>query len=188
MVAMAEKTDDELLVEKFSRGDETAFDRIVERYSTDVGVLANRLLGWPGEVEDVSQDVFLAAYLGLKRFRGECSLKSWLFTITINKCRSHGRRRMLRVRTSSRAADKAPLASAQTASTNPMDAETFNRVRNAVGALPAKYREPVVLKYIEELATDEIARILGISQNALHVRLSRARRHLKRHLDSRMER
>ena len=185
---MAEMIDDELLVEKFSRGDESVFDRIVERYSADVGALANRLLGWPGEVEDVSQEVFLAAYLGLKRFRCECSLKSWLFTITINKCRSHRRRQMLRLRMSSRAADKAPLPSEQTASSNPMDAETFNRLRNAVGALPAKYREPVVLKYIEELGADEIARILGISQNALHVRLSRARKHLKRHLGSRMER
>jgi len=184
---MVEKTDDELLVEEFSRGDETAFDRIVERYSTGVGALANRLLGWPGEVEDVSQEVFLAAYLGLKRFRGECSLKSWLFTITMNKCRSHRRRQLLRLRTSSQVADKAKPPSAQTASTNPMDAETFNRVRNAVGALPAKYREPVVLRYIEELGADEIARILGISQNALHVRLSRARKHLKQHLDSRME-
>ena len=188
MVAMAEKTDDGLLIEKFSRGDESAFDRIVERYSTDVGALANRLLGWPGEVEDVSQEVFLAAYLGLKRFRGECSLRSWLFTITINKCRSHGRRQLLRLRTSSQVADKVQSPSAQTESSSPVDAETLNRLRNAVAALPAKYREPVVLKYIEELGTDEIARILGISQNALHVRLSRARRRLKQHLDSRMER
>ncbi|UCF14069.1 MAG: RNA polymerase sigma factor [Phycisphaerales bacterium] len=185
---MAETIDDELLVEKFIQGDESAFDRIVERYSTDVGALANRLLGWPGEVEDVSQEVFLAAYLGLKRFRGECTLKSWLFTITINKCRSHQRRQLLRLRTSSRAADKAPLPLAQTAGSNSMDTEAFNRVRSAVAALPAKYREPVVLKYIEELSTDEITRILGISQNALHVRLSRAREHLKQHFNSRMER
>ena len=184
IVAMAETIEDELLVEKFSRGDESAFDRIVERYSTDVGVLANRLLGWPGEVEDVSQEVFLAAYLGLRRFRGQCSLKSWLFTITINKCRSHRRRKLLRLRTSSRAAGNAPLPSMRTAGSNPMDVETFNRVRSAVAALPAKYREPVVLKYIEELGTDEIARILGISQNALHVRLSRARSRLKQHLNN----
>lgn len=179
---MAEKTDDELLVEKFSRGDESAFDRIVERYSTDVGALANRLLGWPGEVEDVSQDVFLAAYLGLKKFRGDCSLKSWLFTITINKCRSHRRRQMLRLRISWRPADGIPALSAHARRMNPIDAETFNRIRNAVAALPAKYREPVVLKYVEELETHEIARILGISQNALHVRLSRARERLKQKL------
>jgi RNA polymerase sigma-70 factor (ECF subfamily) len=174
---------DELLVDKFSRGDESAFDRIVERYSTDVGALANRLLGWPGEVEDVSQEVFLAAYLGLKKFRCDCSLKSWLFTITVNKCRSHRRRRLLRLGTSSRAADKAPSLSTQTAGTNPMDTETFNHVRSAVAALPAKYREPVVLKYLEEIDTDEIARILGISQNTLHVRLSRARERLRQELN-----
>ncbi len=188
MVVMAETIDDELLVQKFSRGDESAFDRIVERYSTDVGALANRLLGWPGEVEDVSQEVFLAAYLGLKRFRRQCSLRSWLFTITINKCRSHRRRQMLHLRTACRAADRTISPSAQAAIGNPMDKETFNRVRSAVAALPVRYREPVVLKYIEELGTDEVASILGISRNALHVRLSRARRRLKQHLDSRMER
>jgi len=60
---MAEKIDDELLIEKFRRGDESAFERIVERYSVDVATLANRLLGWPGEVEDVTQEIFLAAFL-----------------------------------------------------------------------------------------------------------------------------
>lgn len=184
---MAENADDGLLVEKFRRGDESAFDKIVERYSADVGALANRLLGWPGEVEDVSQEVFIAAYLGLKKFRCDCSLKSWLFTITINKCRSHRRRQMLRLRKLARVADEAPLPSAQTADINPMDKETFTRVRKAMAALPARYREPLVLKYIEELGTDEIGRILGISQNALHVRLSRARKHLKRNLEKKAE-
>ena len=185
---MTEMIDDELLVEQFSRGDESVFDRIVERYSPDVGALANRLLGWPGEVEDVSQEVFLAAYLGLKRFRCECSLKSWLFTITINKCRSHRRKQLLHLRTSSRAVDKAPSPPAQTAHENAMDAETFNRVRFAVAALPAMYREPVVLRYLQELPIDEIGQILGISQNALHVRLSRARKHLKGNLNNQIER
>lgn len=185
---MAEMIDDELLVEQFSRGDESVFDRIVERYSPDVGALANRLLAWPGEVEDVSQEVFLAAYLGLKRFRYKCSLKSWLFTITLNKCRSHRRKQLLHLRTSSRAAYKSPSPSAETACKNPMDAETFNRVRSAVAALPAKYREPVVLRYLQELPIDEIGHILGISQNALHVRLSRARKRLKGNLNNEIER
>ena len=93
---MAEKIDDELLVEQFRSGDESAFERIVERYSADVAALANRLLGWPCEVDDVTQEIFLAAFLGLKKFRCECSLKSWLFTITINKCRSYWHRWKLR--------------------------------------------------------------------------------------------
>ena len=179
--------DDELLVEQFSRGDESAFERIIECYSADIAALANRLLGWPGDVEDVTQEVFFAAYLGLKRFRGECSLKSWLFTIAINKCRSHRRRQLLRLRTLSRAAEKRRLPLASTASKNPTDMEILNRVRSAVAALPARYREPVVLRYLQELSTDEIAQILGISQNALHVRLSRARKHLKENLSKQIE-
>jgi len=111
---MAEMINDEFLVKQFTQGarakpwtgssrlsdgaedvdrieppfGRAAFDRIVERYSAEVVVLANRLLGWPGDVEDVVQDIFLAVFVGLKKFRCECTLKSWLFTITINKCRS----------------------------------------------------------------------------------------------------
>ena len=173
---MAEKIDDELLIEQFRRGDESAFERIVERYSADVATLANRLLGWPGEVEDVTQEIFLAAFLGLKKFRCECSLKSWLFTITINKCRTY-RYKRLYLRRFSKEFDKVRLPSV--CEKNVMDADQFSRVRRAVLELPAKYREPVVLRYLQELGTDEISRILGISKNTLHVRLSRARKRLE---------
>jgi RNA polymerase sigma factor (sigma-70 family) len=178
---MAEKIDDELLIEQFRRGDESAFERIVERYSAEIAVLANRLLGWPGEVEDVTQEIFLAAFLGLKKFRCECSLRSWLFTITINKCRSYRYKWKLR----HLQAIPIPingigmrLPHAAEAGCSPMNAEDFQCVRLAVAALPARYREPVVLKYLQELNTDEISRILGISRNTLHVRLSRARKRL----------
>ncbi len=179
---MADTIDDEHLVKQFNRGDESAFDRIVERYSSDIAALANRLLGWSGEVEDVTQDIFLAAFLGLKKFRCECSLKTWLFTITVNKCRSYRYKRMLHRRRISQAADKAFLTSAGAADKTPMDSETFNRVRRAIQALPAKYREPVVLRYLQELPTDQISRVLDISKNTLQVRLNRARSHLRKDL------
>ena len=63
-----------------------------------------------------------------------------------------------------------------------MDFEVFDRVRQAVKTLPVKCREPIVLKYLQELPTDEICGILGISSNALQVRLHRARLLLKQHL------
>ena len=208
MTAMAEMSDDHLLVEQFRRGDEVAFDRIVERYSAEVAALANRLLGWPGDVEDVTQDIFLAAFLGLGKFRGDCKLKTWLFTITINKCRSYRHKRKLRqlqtiamwrghlALVSRRWQDASGTQGRDGLATNgiemtrppietreaPMDVEDYKRVRQAVAALPAKYREPVVLMYLQGLATDEISRILGISKNALHVRLSRARDRLKKDL------
>jgi RNA polymerase sigma-70 factor (ECF subfamily) len=178
---MAEKSEDELLVEQFSRGDESAFERIVEQYSAEVAALANRLLGWPGEVEDVTQEIFLAAFMGLKKFRCECSLKSWLFTITINKCRSHRHKWKLRqVRTIPIPTNGIGMRLPPTdMGVSSMDEEDFNRVRRAVTGLPAKYREPVVLRYLQELDTDEIGQILGISKNTLHVRLSRARKLLE---------
>jgi RNA polymerase sigma factor (sigma-70 family) len=181
-MVMAESIDDERLVEQFNRGDESAFDKIVEQYSSDIAALANRLLGWSGEVEDVTQDIFLAAFLGLKKFRCESSIKTWLFTITVNKCRSYRYKRMLHRRRIQQAADTADSVSAGTADNKPMEAETFERIRHAVEALPAKYREPVVLRYLQELPTDQISRILGISKNALQVRLNRARARLKENL------
>ncbi len=63
-----------------------------------------------------------------------------------------------------------------------MDSETFDRVRRAIQALPAKYREPVVLRYLQELPTDQISRILSISKNTLQVRLNRARARLREDL------
>jgi len=130
---MAEINDDELLIEKFRRGDESAFERVVERYSADVAALANRLLGWPGEVEDVTQEIFLAAFLGLKKFRCDCSLKSWLFTIAINKCRSYRYKRWLRLRRFAKEFDKVRLPSIT--EEHVMDADDFKHVRRAVAAL-----------------------------------------------------
>jgi RNA polymerase sigma-70 factor (ECF subfamily) len=195
MVAMARGRDDELPVEQFNRGDQAegpdrikpplgraAFDRIVDEYSADIAVLANRLLGWPGEVEDVVQDVLLAAYLGLKKFRWECSLKTWLFTITVNKCRTYRYKRILRLKVISRAITESSFAQWRARENTAMDREIFGSVRRAVKALPRKCREPVVLKYLQELSTDEICRILGISNNTLQVRLHRAREVLRRNL------
>ena len=179
MMVMAETIDDEHLVEQFNRGDESAFDRIVEQYSSDIAALASRLLGWSSEVEDVTQDIFLAAFLGLKKFRCDCSLRTWLFTITVNKCRSYRYKRILRRRRISQVADKAIDASTGTADKKSMDNETFDRIRRAIQALPAKYREAVVLRYLQELPAEQISLILGISKNALQVRLNRARARLR---------
>ena len=186
-MVMAETVDDEALVQRFNRGDESVFEQIVQKYSANVAGLANRLLGWPGEVDDITQDVFVSAYLGLKKFRCECSLRTWLFTITINKCRSYKYRRLLRLKVFSKAGRKGYLARHRAADKAPMDSEIFERVRQAVAALPAKYREPVVLRYLQELSTSEICRLLGISRNLLQVRLNRAKKRLRQELVDLME-
>lgn len=181
IVAMTDRVDERVLVERFNGGDDGAFERIVEIHSEGVGGLANRLLCWGGDVEDVVQDVFLAAFVGLKKFRFQCSLKTWLFTITINKCRTLRYRRILRLRRVRPKAVEDCAVDEDTAG-RVLDAERFAGVRRAVEQLPMRYREAVVLRYLEELETDEIARVLGICSNTLQVRLSRARKLLRGHL------
>ena len=182
-----ERIADEALVKRFHQGDDSAFDRIVERYSGEVSGLANRLLGWGGDVEDVVQNVFLAAFVGLKRFRFDCSLKTWLFTITINKCRTWRYRAALRQRFFSKASGGVSLSEAAAADKGASEREDFERVLQVIRALPRKYREPIVLRYLEELGTNEVSRILGISKNVLEVRLSRARQRLKEKLGGILE-
>jgi len=183
---MAKVCEDLALVERFRRGEDSAFDRIVEQHAAEVAALANRLLGWPGDVDDIVQDVFVAAFVGLKKFRGESSLRTWLFTITVNQCRRcRFRRRRLRpvaleeagtVESPDRGGDKAA-----------MDQETFARVRRAVQALPQKYREVVALTYLQGLEAGEVCRLLGITTNVLQVRLTRARKRLRDRLGDLLE-
>lgn len=176
--------DDECLVKQFNDGDGAAFDRLIERYLKDVSGLASRLLGWDSEVEDVVQDVFLAAFVGLKKFRLECSVKTWLFGITVNKCRSYRYRRMLRGKAFSQARQIKVTASKRAAQKSRCQEERHEQVRQAVRRLPVKYREAVVLRYLEGLSTKEIIKVLGISENAFHTRLSRARGQLEKELSN----
>jgi RNA polymerase sigma-70 factor (ECF subfamily) len=174
--------DDECLVKQFNGGDGAAFEKLIERYVKDVSGLASRLLGWDSEVEDVVQDVFLAAFIGLKKFRFECSVKTWLFGITINKCRSYRHRLSVRRRALWRAQQIKVTASKRATEKSRSREEKHEQVHQAVRRLPVKYREAVVLKYLEGLSTVEIVEVLGISENAFHTRLTRAREKLEKEL------
>lgn len=187
MSAMAKVTEEQALVERFRRGDDSAFDRIVEQHAAEVAALANRLLGWPGDVDDIVQEVFVAALVGLKRFRGASSLRTWLFTITINKCRRHRFRLFRRLRTVT--LEKADVVESRDRGGDKaaMDQEVFAGVRRAVQTLPQKYREVLALKYLQGLEAEEICELLGITANVLQVRLNRARKRLKEQLGDLLE-
>ncbi len=180
---MAKVTEELALVERFRQGDDSAFGEIVEQHAAEVAALANRLLGWPGDVDDVVQDVFVAAFVGLKKFRGESSLRTWLFTITVNQCRRYRFRRLRRPRlVTMEDAETTVESREQGGDKQAMDQETFARVRRAVQRLPRKYREIVVLRYLQGLEVSEICTLLGVTANVLQVRLNRARKRLKEQL------
>ena len=153
-----------------------SFDDIVRLHQSAVARLAHRLLGWRDRdaVEDIVQEVFLVALRGFENFRGASSLSTWLMGITLNQCRAHRRRALLRLnwlrkqRTNCRRSEVAPA-----------DDGTAQQVRDAVAELPPRDREVIVLFYLEQLPVAEIAKLLGARSNAIEVRLHRARQRLK---------
>ncbi len=154
-----------------------AFERLVELHQRRITRLVQRLLGWSGDVDDVIQEVFVSAWRGLPKFRGQSGIETWLMRIAINQCRRHRRRSLLRMAFQRRLALQwRPLESAA----DPLaQDERLARVRQAVRKLPPRYREVIVLRYLEGLEVDEIMRLLALSRSAADVRLHRGRELLK---------
>lgn len=169
------------LVERLVRGDRSVFDQIVGQHQQRIARLVYRLLGWSDEVDDVVQEVFLKVLKNLAAFRGQSSLQTWLTAITVNTCRSWKRKRLLRWKSLNRLYQGTCESSSVGCESN-SDGETFEKVRRAVQKLPGHYREVIVLKYLEQLPTVQIAEILRLNRNAVDVRLSRARALLKEKL------
>lgn len=161
-------------------------DSIVSAHQQQVARMAHRLLGTREGVEDVVQEVFLAALANIDRFRGDSSISTWLTAVTVNKCRSLIRRRMIRRRLFP-LSGREPLEEQADNSPDTHNAnEVSEEVRRVVYRMPRKYREPVVLRYFESMSIDEIAQALGLAANTVEVRLSRARKKLKVSLTDRL--
>jgi RNA polymerase sigma-70 factor (ECF subfamily) len=161
---------------QLARGDAKAFEQLVALYQPRVARLAQRLLGWNGDIDDVVQDVFLTAWNKAGSFRRESSLWTWLTVITLNQCRSRIRRRTLLRRLPFRLVRRDAHPPADRGA---IQEETGKRVREAVTSLKPAERELIVLHYLENRSADELATLLGVSKNTLDVRLHRARQKLK---------
>jgi len=183
-IALAASSEQDLR-SRLATSEPAAFDELVALHAPRIRRLAHRLLGWrETDAEDVVQDVFLAALKRLPRFRGDSSIATWLTTITINRCRTHRRRRLLRLRWLTR---RAPGDSESSpADRDSLDREVSSRVRSAVRALSAVHREVIVLFYLEALTAEQIAALLDISRGAVELRLHRARARLKESLSDLM--
>jgi RNA polymerase sigma factor (sigma-70 family) len=174
------------LAARLRRGESGALEELIELHQTAVVRLANRLLGWRGDVEDVVQDVFLTALEKCSSFRGNSSLKTWLTIITLNRCRTHHRRQKIWQRVIAGVTRQRPAASAASDERAVSD-EVGAEVRAAVAALPPRDREVIVLFYLEQKPVCEIASLLAVSSNAIEVRLHRARAKLRRSLQGLMK-
>jgi RNA polymerase sigma-70 factor, ECF subfamily len=158
--------DDKHLVELTLAGDRTAFDVLVARHQKAVYQLCYRFVPHHDDASDLAQDVFVRAWKGLSRFKGDAAFTTWLYRITVNVCLS---------RVTAKRPINAPveelerLEDVQTDApgTSLRRAERAEAVRRAIHALPEKQRATLVLRIYHELPHQQIAEILGSSVGAV---------------------
>lgn len=169
-------SDDQAAVERVLAGDISAFEEIVRRWQSPLINLAYRFCRDRGRAEEMAQEAFLRAYRGLQQWRREAAFSTWLFALATNFYRSELRR--IPVRTISIDDVREPVD--PRASDGGLEDEDRDlAVRRAVFALPAKYREALILFYFHEMDVPAAARSLGLPEGTVKARLFRGREILR---------
>lgn len=151
---------------------EAHFEKLYKEYRSRVFSTAYRMVANHADAEDITQDVFIKVFKKLRSFRGDASLSTWLYRITVNACLDFLRRRKLR-RT-------VPLEEVTNIPSQPLSVGRL--IEGVLPRLPPGYRQVFVLYDIQGLKHTEIAQILGISEGASKSQLHRARAFLRREL------
>jgi RNA polymerase sigma-70 factor (ECF subfamily) len=170
--------DDASLVEGCLAGDRDAFDVIVERHRRQVYQLCYRYVGTHEDAADLAQDTFIRAFKGLKGFKGQSTLSTWLYRIAVNVC-------LNRVALKTPRPDAlGPLDRVDTKAERPdvtlLREERAAQVRAAIRQLPPKQRATLILRVYHELPHEEIAGVLGSSVGAAKANFFHALANLKK--------
>jgi RNA polymerase sigma-70 factor, ECF subfamily len=166
------------LVEACLRGDRGAFDLVVTRHQRAVYQLCYRFVSNHEDASDLTQDVFLRAYKGLRNFRGQSSLGTWLYRIGVNVCLN---------RVSAKSLPTEPVEErhhvdtrSESAPDRLLRAERAARVRAAIAQLPRKQRAALILRMYHDMAHHEIAEALGSSVGAVKANVFHAMQNLRK--------
>jgi len=171
---------DETLARRCLDGDGAAFETLARRFQNRLFTFALRMTGDVQEAEDLTQETLFRVFESLGRFDPGLSFAPWVFGIAAHVCRDWLRRQGRRCESPSEAVEQAHTTA------TPRDEAGANeereRVLRAVRRLPRKYREVIVLHYLEEMGYDEVAASLGIRPEAARRRALRAREMLRDYL------
>lgn len=174
-------------------GDDAAYERLVRTHGGRLLAVARRLLSNEDDARDALQEAFLSAFRAIGSFHEGARLSTWLHRIVINaalmKLRSRRRKpeepidNLLPTFLEDGHRENAGPAWKETTESVLQQQETRVLVRECIDRLPESYRTVLLLRDIEELDTEEAAQLLGISPNAVKIRLHRARQALRTLLD-----
>ena len=188
--------DDLKLVRALQHGSEGAYETLLSRFQQPVYNLALRLLCDPSDAADVVQEVFLKVFRNVGHFRGQSSLKTWIYRITVNE--AHNQRRwFFRHRQREVGLEEEPEEARSMAQVLPdgspspfdyvFDRERQNMIEDALSKINPTFREVVVLRDIADLSYDEIADVLQLSLGTVKSRILRGREALRQELANRLE-
>lgn len=173
---------DEELAELHRYGDEEAFATIYQRFEGMVYRLALRMAGDREEAADCTQEVFLRVHRHLRSFRGRSSLKTWIFRIAINCCRSRLKRRARKRRVFVAGAEDR-IDSFEDRRRDPevraLERDLARRLELLLAELKPHYREAVVLRDLHGLSYREIATVLRVRIGTVRSRIARGRERLR---------
>lgn len=176
-------SDDQSAVERVLAGDVSAFEEIVRRWQGPLINLAYRFCHDRGRSEEMAQEAFLRAFRGLAQWRKDAAFSTWLFALATNLYRSELRR--IPARTVSLDDVREPI-DPRALDGGLEDLDRDAAVRRAVFALPAKYREALILFYFHEMDVPAAARSLGLPEGTVKARLFRGREILRSKLPKTM--
>jgi RNA polymerase sigma-70 factor (ECF subfamily) len=177
------------LIQRCAAGDESAFAELVADHQRMVVQLAINLLGDRDEALDLSQEVFLRVFRTIGRFRGQSTLKTWIYRIAVNQARNRHRfwrrrHRADQVSLDVHVATHGEFFSAPTSRPDRVFAqkELATRLEQALSGLPFDQRTAIVLREVDGLSYEEIAYSLGVAVGTVKSRLTRARQALRTEL------
>jgi len=172
-------------VERAAAGDKAAFEQIMIHSQQRVLTLSWRMLGSEADARDASQEVFLRVYKYLGRFKQDQDFFAWLYSITVNVCRDILKKRQLQTNrfiSFSGELEEETLripADQQDAEQAAMQAQQCEMISRAIATLPSKERASILLRDVEGLSTEEVARILKSSSTTVRSQISSARRKIR---------
>lgn len=184
------------LVTELQSGSDAAFDWLVTHYHAPVYNLVYGILSDAADAADVTQEVFLKAFRGIRGFRRGSSLKTWLYRIAVREALNQRRwwMRHLKWQTSmdGNGSDESPAVQLEAGEQTPYEQlatrEVGALVRRALAEVPAAFRSAVVLRDLEGLSYEEIAEVLEVSVGTVKSRILRGRRALREILEPRLSR
>lgn len=167
--------DDYSIIRQFVDGDKSAFQILVKRHKEKVRNIIFITMNNSALVDDIAQDVFITVFRNLKHFRFESQFTTWLYRITVNRCKDYLRKMNVRKIFS-------PIEEGSEVSeySSPVENNDISRiVMNAISKLPVKLRMPLILKDIEGFSYQEISETLKCEMGTVKSRIFRGREKLK---------